>query len=234
MKPEHIALYQKHLLKLRTTLRDKGAMIKRATNSMRLERFRAALIARKQLAKLAPDGRSIGKAVRAGQAAGSPRGEIIRLINVIRCGKHRMSHARAHPNRILRTQLDKRTKLSDIPVMFRIVLEGKIGERVELSATFILDDRAWQTPYWSVSATWKPVPLEAPNGDKLLLLSREYVGSVPFGKVYWVRFTPAMPTYKYAVEPTHGNKMRLIKHPDDAAEVAEELFAEHYAKLAGV
>lgn len=194
---------------------------------------------RRQLAELAPDGRDIGRSLYV--AAECPpgilnrfRARVLSLVRAIHDAKPRPGFPTRPPFFVLRLQLHSRKTKSGISTLSTLVNEQ--GE------CFVCFNGFGNRPFWrfKVSPTWNPEPLtEHPERtlNRLVLLSKEECGSVPFGRVYSVRyvvFGGDQECRQLAVQATTGGTLRLVYGMEQAEAVAEELYRARFAELAGL
>lgn len=194
---------------------------------------------RRQLAELAPDGRTIRRVMFIAdrtphELLGSYNAEVFRLVKLIHKAKPKRHVTLSMPGSVLRTQLSLRARKTGIDNLFATV----DGEGDCYIWCYVPNVR----PRWSfgVPATWNPEPLtEHPvsTPNKLVLLSKEECGSVPFGRVYSVRyvvFGGNQECHQLAVQASTGGTLRLVYSMKHAEDTAEELYRARFAELAGV
>jgi len=195
---------------------------------------------RAELAELAPNGRDIGKALKADKSVYDPRTlHICKLVSLIHQHKHKPARNFYRVNRFLKMQLAERANRCDVEVVWRISEDNsQVGlARVIRKQGKLLAGRQEYTRFHDVQPTWKPIPLKDKDGHSQLLLDRHRLFDVRFGMVYQVYYLDAEGIRRcgLAVGLTIGGRLVMIDpSPQQATAVAEELFAEHYASLSGL
>jgi len=188
---------------------------------------------RQRLAELAPDGRDIGEALRPTVFKTAKQVSICKLVSLIRKAKPKRNSSVAAPNKFLRMQICSRVNYCDFNL--------HVGAQVDNDGTchlviFPVVTQSATAKLFAVPATWKAETLFDHRAQKHLLLSKQFVRSVPLGVVYSVRYVNPNGIYLVgrAVQATSGGDLRLMRTHESAVIIAEGLFRHRFAELAGM
>lgn len=197
---------------------------------------------RRDLAELVPDGRAIARAlfVSSGVSPGllsAFNTKVCKLVKAIHDAKHDSRRTTPATFRILRAQLILRVHKTGIRE-----LGASVDERGECHIYFLFGGTSRKGNPWRIKVppTWNPEHLvDCPTQFPcpLILLNKEECGSVPFGRVYSVRYVAFggdQTCRQLAVQATTGGTLRLVYSMKQAEEIAEELYRARFAELAGV
>lgn len=186
---------------------------------------------RQHLTELAPVGLDIGEALRPGTNKTVKQVTICKLVSLIHKAKPKRNFPITAGNKFLRMQICSRVNYCDFDL--------HVGARVDKHGQcwlVIVDHERRANTHFEVPATWRPETLLVSGTQKLLLLTKQFVQSVPLGAVYSVRYANSEcdESQGLAVQASTGGVLRLVRNITQAEVVAEELYRRRYSELAGI
>lgn len=185
---------------------------------------------RQRLAELAPDGQDISEALRPDTTYSARKVTINKLVSLIHKAKPKRNFPITAGNKFLRMQICSRVNYCDFDL--------QVGARVDEHGQcwLVINHERWTNTHFEVPATWRPETLLVSGAQKLLLLTKQFVQSVPLGAVYSVRYVNSEcdDSQGLAVQASTGGALCLVRNITQAEVVAEELYRRRYSELAGI
>lgn len=186
---------------------------------------------RQRLAELTPVGLDIGEALRPGTNKTAKQVTICKLVSLIHKAKPKRNFPITAGNKFLRMQICSRVNYCD----FDLHVGARVDEHGQCWLV-VIDHERRANAHFEVPATWRPETLLVSGAQKLLLLAKQFVQSVPLGAVYSVRYVNSEcdDSQGLAVQASTGGALCLVRNITQAEVVAEELYRRRYSELAGI